>query len=117
MNKAKLRRGLLSWAAVPVALTVVLTGCASGSVGGGTKATPAASDSKYASIIPKGDIVAASKKLVSDSLTASTGFTPKNTGPKAQQGGATVAFVGSDLTNGGVNTVSQGVKEAPSRRV
>jgi len=112
MNKAKLRRGILSWAAVPVALTVVLTGCASGSVGGSTKVTTAVSDGKYASIIPKGDIVAASKKLVADSLSASTGFTPKNTGPKAQQGGATVAFVGSDLTNGGVNTVSQGVKEA-----
>lgn len=112
MKRTNLRRGALAFAAIPVALAVVLTGCASGSVGGGASPKASASSNPYASIIPSGDIVAASKKLVDDSLNATTGFTPKDSGPKAQSPGATIAFVGSDLTNGGVNTVSQGVEEA-----
>ncbi|NEM90940.1 substrate-binding domain-containing protein [Galbitalea soli] len=112
MISRKTRTRALAIAALPAAVAVILTGCASGSVGGGTTASPSASSNAYASIIPSGDIVAASKKLVSDSLSASAGFTPKSTGPTAQKPGATIAYVGSDLTNGGVNTVAEGVKEA-----
>lgn len=111
ISKKNRRRSLLI-AAIPAALAVALSGCSSGAVGAGSTTKQTTSANPYASIIPSGDIVAASKKLVSESLTASTGFTPKSTGPKAQQPGATIAYVGSDLTNGGVNTVAEGVKEA-----
>ena len=103
---------------------VAMTGCASGSVaqqdvttapGSGSSASASASDSastQFASIIPSGDIVAASKQLVDENLTQKTGFTPPSTGPKAQKPGATIAYVGSDLTNGGVSGVEQGVEQA-----
>lgn len=112
MISKKHRARALAFAAIPAAAALILTGCSSASVGAGTTSTPAATANAYASIIPSGDIVAASKKLVADSLSASTGFSPKSSGPKAQQAGATIAYVGSDLTNGGVNTVAEGVKEA-----
>lgn len=112
MITTKHRARALAFAAIPAAAALILTGCSSASVGAGTTSTPAATANAYASIIPSGDIVAASKKLVADSLSASTGFSPKSSGPKAQQAGATIAYVGSDLTNGGVNTVAEGVKEA-----
>ena len=112
MISRKLRARALAFSTIPVAAAMILTGCSSGSVGGGTTSSPSASANDYSSIIPSGDIVAASKKLVTESLSASTGFTPKSTGPKAQKPGATIAYVGSDLTNGGVNTVAEGVKEA-----
>lgn len=108
------------------AAVVAMTGCASGSVaqqaataapaGSGSSASAAASPSsdtaQFASIIPSGDIVAASKRLVDENLTQKTGFTPPSTGPKAQKPGATIAYVGSDLTNGGVSGVEQGVEQA-----
>lgn len=108
------RRPAIIWkvAVATTALALTLSACSSGSVSdsGDTPAPPTSSD--FASIIPEGDIVAASKEIVENSLNASEGFTPPSTGPTAQQEGARVAFVGSDLTNGGVNTVSQGVVEA-----
>lgn len=98
--------------AAPTVLVLALAACSSGTVSGGTGESPAATDAKFASIIPTGDIVAFSKKLVADSLSAAAGFTPLSTGPKAQAAGSKIAFVGSDLTNGGVSAVSDGVKEA-----
>jgi ribose transport system substrate-binding protein len=108
----RLRPTLWKVAVVATALSLSLSACASGSVSGDTKSPAAVDDSaKFASIIPKGDIVAASKEIVDNSLNATEGFTPPSDGPAAQQPGARIAFVGSDLTNGGVNTVSQGVVE------
>ena len=102
--------------AIPTALILGLSGCASESVSGKTdpSTAPAASESgeDFSSIIPDGDIVQFSKDLVDGSLNATEGFTPPAEGPKAQEDGAKIAFVGSDLTNGGVNAVSQGVTEA-----
>lgn len=112
MKTMKLRRGALAFAAIPVAVAVILSGCSSQSVGGGATSTATSSANEFASIIPSGDIVAFSKKLVDDSLSAKTGFTPKSTGPKAQDPGATIAYVGADMTNGGISTVAQGVEEA-----
>lgn len=60
-------------------------------------------------------VVAAAKDLVKASQTASAGFTPPATGPKAQAPGATVVYVAADLTNGGINAVSTGVKEAADK--
>lgn len=103
------------WAvlAIPLAGLLALSACSSGTVGSqaGASAKPGGSN-QFSSIIPKGDIVAASKKLVDDSLNGSAGFTPPSGGPTAQKPGATIAFVGGDLTNGGINTVADGVKEA-----
>jgi ribose transport system substrate-binding protein len=115
MKKVSTRRVGVALVVIPVSLAIALSGCASGSVGGGS--TPKASASSgsagpYASIIPKGNIVAFSKKLVADDLAASTGFTPKSTGPKAQDPGATIAYVAADGTNGGITTVESGVQEA-----
>ncbi|HTL41035.1 MAG TPA: substrate-binding domain-containing protein [Pseudolysinimonas sp.] len=105
------RSALAALVAIPTALVIVLSGCASGSVGGGETQAPA-TDDRFASIIPDGDIVQFSKDLVAGSLNATEGFTPPSEGPTAQQPGAKIAYVGSDLTNGGINAVAQGVEEA-----
>ena len=114
------RRNALAVAlAVPAA--VVLASCASGSVaeesvssasssGSGGAAKPEPGD--FDAILPTGDPVAFSKDLVEKSLTASEGFDPPDTGPKAQQDGARIAFVGGDLSNGGINATAAAVKEA-----
>lgn len=110
-TKQRRWKGLAAVAA-PLVLAIGLAGCSSNSVGGGTS-TPAASDSaKFASILPKGDPVQFSKNLVAASINATQGFTPPSTGPTAQKPGAHIAYVGSDLTNGGINTVAKGVQEA-----
>jgi ribose transport system substrate-binding protein len=118
------RRRFIILAAAAAVLPVALTACSTQSVGAEaastSKTTASASASasassdagQFASIIPSGDIVAASKKLVADNLSQSAGFSPPTTGPKAQKPGATVAYVGSDLTNGGVQGVEKGLQEA-----
>src|SRR5580765_755029 len=112
------KRWLWGAAAVLLAASTALAGCASppvgsGKGGNGQSGGPAKNDpARFAAIIPQGDIVAASKKLVHSSLTATEGFTPPTSGPKGQQRGATIAYVGSDLTNCGINAVAKGVKEA-----
>ncbi len=107
------RSAFAALVALPTALVIGLSGCASESVSGGDSTSPATdSADEFASIIPDGDIVQFSKDLVEASLNATEGFTPSDTGPEAQQAGAKIAFVGSDLTNGGVNAVAQGVQEA-----
>ena len=116
MKQASTRR-IVAFLGMPVALAIALSGCASGSVGGGstTAVTSTSSTSAYASIIPKGDIVAFSKKLVANDLSGSVGFTPKSTGPKAQDPGATIAYVAADGTNSGITTVEAGVKAAAAK--
>ncbi|QTX05863.1 substrate-binding domain-containing protein [Agromyces archimandritae] len=106
------RRTILAALAAPAALALALTGCTSDAVGdaGPTAVEEAGTD--FSSILPSGDAVEFSKALVEASLTASEGFTPPAAGPAAQQAGAHIAFVGSDLTNGGINTVAEGVAEA-----
>lgn len=120
MNPSINRRALLAaTAAVPV-VGLGLSACSSESVGGGTASPKASSsgsamgsaDGKFASILPTGDAVEFSQKLVDASLNATDGFTPPDTGATAQQAGAHIAYVGSDLTNGGINTVGAAVKEA-----
>lgn len=109
------RRLRLTWAATGVLVALVLSGCSSGSVAeksGGTGAAASKSADQFAKIIPKGDIVAASKEMVTKSLSASEGFTPPSTGPKAQQPGAKIAFVAGDLSNGGHNATAKAVQEA-----
>ncbi|HEU0207065.1 MAG TPA: substrate-binding domain-containing protein [Pseudolysinimonas sp.] len=113
MTHSTTRRRWVALAAIPLALGLALSACASGTVSGGAS-SPAATKSgeDFSSIIPKGDIVAFSKSLVDASLNATKGFTPESTGPTAQKPGAHIAYVGSDLTNGGINTVLTGVQEA-----
>jgi ribose transport system substrate-binding protein len=107
------RAAFAALVALPTALVIGLSGCASESVSSGSTTAPTADSAEdFSSIIPDGDIVQFSKDLVDSSLNATEGFTPLSTGPAAQQPGAKVAFVGSDLTNGGVNAVSSGVTEA-----
>ena len=74
------RSALAALVAIPTALVIVLSGCASGSVGGGETQAPA-TDDRFASIIPDGDIVQFSKDLVAGSLNATEGFTPPSEGP------------------------------------
>jgi ribose transport system substrate-binding protein len=105
-----LRRLTLAAISAPMALAITLSGCSSERVGAKTAGGTNTSD--FSSILPAGDAVDFSKKLVEKSLHSTDGFTPPSQGPTAQQSGAHIAFVGSDLTNGGINTVSEGVKAA-----
>ncbi len=118
--RVRLAAALLG-ATVPLALV----GCSSQSVGSATGSSAPAGEAsssssasassdggKFASIIPTGDIVAASKDLVAKSLAGSEGFTPPSTGPKAQKPGAKIAFVAGDLSNGGHNATAKAVTEA-----
>lgn len=96
-----------------IAAAGFLAGCSNGAVGGTTpNPTTTESSSKYASIIPSGDIVAASKQLVKENQAGSNGFTPPSQGAPAQKSGATIAYVASDLTDGGVTGVRDGLKQA-----
>lgn len=93
---------------------LALTACSSGSVGSGNAST-AGSTSAPASASSSAtdpDIVAKSQAIVDAALGKGTGFTPPTGGPQAQKAGATIAYVGADLTNGGINAVGDGVKEA-----
>lgn len=108
------RRAVLAAIAIPAFAALALAGCSSESVGSGTGSStePSAASEDFSSIIPDGDIVQFSKDLVESSLTASEGFTPSSEGPTAQADGSRIAFVGGDLTNGGISTVASGVEEA-----
>ena len=121
MNERPTRRTLLT-AGLAVPAAVVLASCASGSVAdqassSGSSGTASASSSgaaggQFDAIMPTGDPVAFSKDLVQKSLSASEGFTPPSTGPKAQGAGSTIAYVAGDLANGGHNAVGKAVQEA-----
>ncbi len=95
-----------------VVLSTALVACSSASVGSGEspEATTSASQSGSTSFDP--DIVKKSQEIVDAALGKGTGFTPSEGGPKAQKPGAKIAYVGADLTNGGINAVGDGVKEA-----
>lgn len=111
MRTAALRR-----VAVVAAAGVLATGCGSASVGSGTGSSSAPAPGTSAT--PAGDsaqVVADAKAFVESSLGAKEGFTPPSTGPAAQKAGSTIVFVAADLTNGGINAVSQGVKEAAGK--
>lgn len=103
-----------------VTLSLAMAACSSESVSsaaGSSAPAEAASPSssaggQFAAILPTGDPVTFSKDLVQKSLSASEGFTPPSTGPKAQKPGATIAFVAGDLSNGGHNSTSKAVTEA-----
>lgn len=114
MRTAALRR-----VAVVAAAGLLATGCGSASVGTGDASSSAAPTTSAApSSDAAGDssqVVADAKAFVEASLSAKEGFTPPSTGPKAQKPGSTIVFVAADLTNGGINAVSQGVKEAAAK--
>lgn len=111
MRHATLRRLMIAAAA-----TSLLAGCGSSSVGtGGSSATEPAASSSTSAAASDDPVVAAAKKLVDASLNATEGFTPPDTGPKAQKPGATIAYIAADLTNGGINAVGEGVKEAAAK--
>lgn len=94
------------------AAALSLTACTSGSVSGATAAPSSAAGTSSASSGKNPNIVADSQKIVDAAMGTGTGFTPPSGGPKAQKAGSTIAYVGADLTNGGINAVSLGVKEA-----
>jgi ribose transport system substrate-binding protein len=59
------------------------------------------------------DIIASAKTFVANSLSAKAGFTPPSTGAAAQKKDTgVIAYVASDLSNGGITGVLAGVKEA-----
>lgn len=95
---------------------LTLAACSSGTVGGSTtSAAPPPETGSPAPSAPSGfdpDIVAKSQAIVDGALGKGDGFTPATGGPTAQKPGASIAYVGADLTNGGINAVGDGVKEA-----
>ncbi len=113
------RRTLLAAGlALPAAWS--LASCSSGSVAqesgaspsGGASASSSSGAGQFDEILPTGDPVAFSKDLVQKSLDAKEGFVPPSSGPKAQQSGATIAYVAGDLSNGGHNSIGKAVQEA-----
>ena len=100
-------------AGAAAALCLLAGGCASPTVAEQRQAgNPAASAAP--ALVPAGmtDALTDARKRVADNLAGKTGFTPPATGPTAQKKGGTIVYVAADLTNGGVNTVAQGVKQA-----
>ncbi|MDO4783851.1 MAG: substrate-binding domain-containing protein [Propionibacteriaceae bacterium] len=94
-------------------LALALAACSSGSVGGGgSSGAQTAASSAGASVAPDPEIVTKSQAIVDAALGKGAGFAPPEGGPKAQKDGAVIAYVGADLTNGGINAVGEGVKEA-----
>ena len=120
VTTARRPRARIVAALAGVTLSLAMAACSSESVGsaaGSSRPAAGASPSssaggQFAAILPTGDPVAFSKDLVQKSLSASEGFTPPSTGPKAQKPGATIAFVAGDLSNGGHNSTSKAVTEA-----
>lgn len=119
--KTRRRTGILTAGVLAVSALTALSACSSASVSAQTaagaasstsQASPSATGTDFSSIIPTGDVVAASKKLVADSLGGTVGFTPPTDGPKAQDPGAHIAYVAADMTNGGVNAIATHLKEA-----
>lgn len=94
------------------AVAVALAGCSSQSVGDQHKGDTSASAGSLSASGENPNAVGEAKKLVSDSLAAKSGFTPPSGGPKAQKPDAHIVYVASDLTNGGINAVGQGIAEA-----
>jgi ribose transport system substrate-binding protein len=86
----------------------LITACGGGS-------SPASTPSSSLLVASSDPVVAAARNLVAASLSATSGFTPPRTGPPAQAPGATIAYVAADLTNGGIDAVATGVKEAAAR--
>ena len=85
-------------------------------VGGLVTACGSSQGSNATSDVGSSDpVVAAAKTLVEASLTASSGFTPPASGPKAQAPGGTIVYVAADVTNGGISAVATGVKEAAAK--
>ena len=83
------RSAFAALVALPTALVIGLSGCASGSVSGEDTTPPTTeSGGDFSSIIPDGDIVQFSKDLVEASLNATEGFSPSSSGPVAQQAGS-----------------------------
>jgi ribose transport system substrate-binding protein len=104
-----------------LAIMIAAAGIAVAACGGGASTAPStapsASAEAPASVAPSAsaatsDIVAEAKKVVADQLAAASGWDGPTGGPKAQSPGATIVYVASDLTNGGISAVGDGVKEA-----
>ncbi len=104
-----MKRGKVSAVLVAALLAASCASPTVAEVSGGKEQAVAAT-----SLVPPGvrDVVADAKQRVADSLGGKTGFTPPAGGPAAQHKGGTIAYVAADLTNGGVNTVSQAVTQA-----
>ena len=67
----------------------------------------------FANSASAADVIATAKTYVANSLSAKAGFTPPSKGAKAQKiDNATIGFVASDLSNGGIIGMLAGVKEA-----
>lgn len=96
-------------------LTVLLTAtaCASPTVAE-VEGRRSAANAPAERLVPPGvtDVLADARARVEENLAGRTGFTPPSEPSPAAKPGGTIAFVAADLTNGGVNTVSQGVTEA-----
>lgn len=104
-----MRTGFVTLAGICVSLSTLITAC--GAPGGPAPNHPASSVTGG----PVDPVVAGAKAVVEASLTASSGFAPPTTGPKAQARGATIVYVAADLSNGGIRAVATGVEQAAAR--
>ena len=98
--------------AVMIAATgIIFAACSSSSTPAPSAAASAAASAPASQAAGSSDVVAAAKKLVADQLSAASGWDGPADGPKAA-GPGTIVFVASDLSNGGISAVADGVKEA-----
>jgi ribose transport system substrate-binding protein len=97
---------------VLVAAALLLAGCASPTVAEVQGRTNKAAEQQQ--LTPPGvtDVLADARRRVAESLEGRTGFTPPSDPVPARNRGGTIAFIGADLGNGGINTVGQAVAEA-----
>jgi ribose transport system substrate-binding protein len=95
-----------------VAVALGVAGCSSPTVTQTNQQSNPATTA--ASLTPQGvgDVLTDAKKRVADSIAGKNGFTPPTQGPAVRHKGGTIAFVAADLTNGGVNTIGQAVRQA-----
>ena len=110
-SQGRRRTGFVALAA---AAGLILAACGSDSnesSGDTATTTAAATNDTTAPAAASSGIVAEAKAFVDAQLSGGGGFEGPSSGPKSV-GAKTIVYVASDLTNGGITAVSDGVKEA-----
>lgn len=93
------------------ATSVVLSLCAAGLLASGCGSAQSGSSSSSGSAPSNDPVVKQAKAEIAKQMGSTAGYGGPKSGPKAQQANV-VAFVASDMTNGGVAGVAKGVEQA-----
>jgi ribose transport system substrate-binding protein len=102
-------KGLRRVALLVAAAGLLISACSSATVASNS---PAPAGSLTPPGLTSDTVLTDALKRVTASLEGKAGFTPPGQGPTAQQRGGTIAYIASDMTNGGITTVAKAVQEA-----